>query len=287
MAIALVGAAGAFSAAGAATISPAFGQGTTAGNLLVAWVGADNGSNTITTAQAGWVQAVNKAFGAGSTSQAAIWYKPNCGNTETAPTFTCTAALRMQAQLGEFSGAATTSVVDRTATGSGTASPQVVTTAGVDAQMNELQATAYDWSMTAGTCTTTDTYGANATAINLGNDDSTSTFSHVRFSYAITTANNIADTDSGTNTGVTNVAAVIASFKLGALFHTGTGAGVGASTSTLTEKATFTGLSAGVGGSVATLSPLPMPGWAARISIPNAGVGGGTFYSDTQVLLLL
>lgn len=96
----------------AASGSPAFGAATTAGNLLVAWVGS-NGSTasaTITTAASGWVQA---DAGGGAFSWSALWYKPGCGASETAPVFSDPHGNIYYSQLAEFSGAAAVSPVDQ------------------------------------------------------------------------------------------------------------------------------------------------------------------------------
>jgi len=96
----------------AASGSPAFGAATTAGNLLVAWVGS-NGSGasfTTTTAASGWSAA---AHGGTSFGWSSVWYKPNCGAAETAPVFTDPNGSVAYSQLAEYSGAALSSPVDQ------------------------------------------------------------------------------------------------------------------------------------------------------------------------------
>jgi hypothetical protein len=95
--------------------TPAFGQPTTAGNLLLAWVATNSSSATFDTSVtgAGWVQA---GHGGTASGWASIWYKPNCGNGESPPTFS-SGGSSIWSQLGEFSGAAAASPLDQTATG--------------------------------------------------------------------------------------------------------------------------------------------------------------------------
>lgn len=192
---------------------PAFGQATTAGNLLVAVVVAQaTGTPTGMTCSDGtWFLAVNDA------NLAAIWYKANCGAGETAPTFTATGQNAI-AQLIEFSGGSTTSPLDQTATiGGGATSPGVATAAGVDVASGQLIVTcSEDTLSTAGTATTSDTYNNGATPTNLGNNDGGSTRTHYRLSYGITTGNSSADQNSHADNSVnlTRINGVLASFKL-------------------------------------------------------------------------
>lgn len=195
--------------AAAASISPAFGVATSAGNCLIATVTA-RGTNIITTTEPGWVEAVTT-----SAAHASIWYKPNCAAGETAPTFTSAVSSEMRAQLSEWHDIQLATPLDKTGSVVDVTSPTVVTAASADTQAGNLVITCYHWLIsTTGAVTTADTYGANATAINLGNNDSNAgTISHARFSYANTTGNGIADTDTGTCTAtVTASWAVIASF---------------------------------------------------------------------------
>src|SRR5438477_5453899 len=105
MAIALVGSLGT-PVTGTTSVSPTFGQATTAGNLLICWlIGAPNGY----TLPSGWSQAASSFDGQTSL----VLYKANCGASETAPSFTTATNTFMAAALGEFSGAATTSPVDQ------------------------------------------------------------------------------------------------------------------------------------------------------------------------------
>ncbi len=198
MAIALVGSVGAFLKAAANSIQPAFGQSTTAGNLLVAWVAQNADSvNAISTISGGWTQAVQKQA---SLSAVAVFYKPNCGAAETAPTFNAASANPMFGQLAEFSGPLKSGPVDQTATATATASPMVLTASAADQLSGELQLTASFWTTSNQPFSNiTDIYGSNATAISAGNNNNTLDSRHANFGYAITTANNIADTCSAAN----------------------------------------------------------------------------------------
>ena len=96
----------------AASGSPAFGTPTTAGHLLVAWVGSNGGTASFTqsTTATGWTAAVH---GGAAFGWAGIWYKANCGTGETAPVFTDSAGGVQFSQLAEYSGAALSSPVDQ------------------------------------------------------------------------------------------------------------------------------------------------------------------------------
>jgi hypothetical protein len=176
-------------ATGSATVSPAFGASTGSGHLLVAWVSHSDSTGSSTT-DGTWTKATG-------TDTDDIWYKANSGSGETAPTFTCLAG-SMNAALGEFSGAATASPLDQTKNGtSGATSPIVVTATSADATSGSLIVVlTRDFLTMAGTVTTTDTLNNGASATNAGNNDATSSTTHYRFSYGITTGNSAADSNS-------------------------------------------------------------------------------------------
>lgn len=123
-----------------------------------------------------------------------VFYKPNCGAGETAPTVngsTFTAGA-----LAEFTGAATNSpLVDSNSVG-GVTSPQVPTNTQRVQQTGGLAVgiSGLNYTMAA-TKTTSHTYN-NGTAVNPAswNNDATSTADHFRFSYALLTSNASADT---------------------------------------------------------------------------------------------
>ena len=216
MAIALVGAMGAYQTVSVATITPAFGQATTAGNLLVAWL-SGNGTATITVSGSGWTSGIQAH---GTFDTAAIFYKPNCGAGETAPTFTLTAATKFNGRVAEFSGANTVSPLEKTGTtvvNASPTSPQVVNASAADAASGNLVlATAHIRDTATDTTTLTDTLNNGATATNHQDDGATTTNRHESSaSYGITTSNASADQDSLTfSSAATSVVQVIASFQV-------------------------------------------------------------------------
>jgi hypothetical protein len=111
MAIAFVRA-GALASAAASSVSPTFGQATTAGNLLICCAGANVNFGAIAT-PAGWT--LGFAIGSGATGKVVVFYKPNCGAGETAPTLDDSAngSTQMYAVLAEFSGADTSAPLDK------------------------------------------------------------------------------------------------------------------------------------------------------------------------------
>ncbi len=213
MAIAQVGALGAYTVGGAFSVQPPFGQATTAGNLLVAWL-APGGAGP-----AGWTQAVT-VF---NNVQPAIWYKPNCSSSETAPTFTLSSnpfGINMQGMVAEFSGA-DTSPLSGTVGTSGATSPLVATASPADAIAKALIATfTVDSLSKAGTATLTDTYtdsgGAQPTTVVAHTDASTSLVFHFICTYAIGTsattgtADSVSHADSSMN--ISTMSTVLASF---------------------------------------------------------------------------
>jgi hypothetical protein len=212
MAIVRVGNLGALATAAAATatVSPAFGQATTAGNLLIAWVARRGATGWTVGAATGWTQAVM----GGGTGDNAIFYKANCGANETAPTFTSTGTSgTLWAMLAEFSGAATVSVLDQIGTAAGSAA-QTVTCAAPDTAGGALQVVSASGGGGGQTVTFSDTYGSNATAIVASRTPAaTATAEGYSFTYAITQNNSVADSDtfSSFTTWTTSMAA--ASFK--------------------------------------------------------------------------
>lgn len=230
MAIALVRA-GAVTSPGAGTTSPAFGQATTAGNLLVATVSA-NATAAITTTSSGWTQAVAMASTA---CGSAVFYKPNCGASELAPLFTCVGATAVVAQVSEWSGAAT-SPLDCTGTASGSSKSLTVTASAADVGTGELSILASTWIVNQTGETFTNTCN-NGTATSLGASTG-QTSVNADYGYALTTANASRDSwtisSSLTNNKVSANCAAIASFlPYGGVLHTsslaGSAAFVGAS----------------------------------------------------------
>lgn len=200
---------------GTTSVSPTFGQATAAGDLLVAWLSAPGGA-AAPGAPSGWstgkvqLDSLNNRY-------SCIFYKANSGASETAPTFTDGAATFMAAALGEFSGADTLAPLDQSAGANGLTSTQVLTAASADAASGDLviACDGFAYSMAA-TKTTSDTFNNGATATDVGNNDGTSSATHYRMSYGITTSNASADTNTVAFT-ITNVTAThmaLASFTV-------------------------------------------------------------------------
>lgn len=148
------------------SLSPSFGQATSAGSLLVAWLGCNSssGTNPFSTSSTGWT--VLSAFG-GAFDWAGIAYKPNSASGETAPVFTAGGPSAPISMLGEFSGGALSSVSDKTGTGSGSGT-QTATCSAADTQAGNLIIGVVYWNSPGGAATATDsitdTNGSSVTA---------------------------------------------------------------------------------------------------------------------------
>lgn len=196
---------------GTTSVTPAFGQATTAGNLLLAHIANDGNTSAIATTATGWTQA-GQAHATGVSQRAALFYKPNCGASETAPTFTGAGANHVHAVLSEWSGANTSAPLDQTGTATGTATPLTVTASGTDGGTGRLVTAAYGWNTTTSVAASeTDSTGfAQLVA------DAASGSQHLGSPYSVTvTTGSAADTNTETESGgtVAVTAAVIASFK--------------------------------------------------------------------------
>lgn len=210
MVAALVGSLGTV-ATGSGSASPAFAQSTTAGNLLIAWAAMPENLGQPST-PAGWSVA---AYGNNNT--ACLFYKANCSAGETAPTITSSGGA-VYAALAEFSGCSYSSLPkDQTNVANNNVSPLALSMIAPDIAASELVVScAADLLSKSGTATTSDTYASNATALNVGNNDATSTLAHYRLSYAITTNNSVADSITHTNSSM-NLSMIdvsLVSFKL-------------------------------------------------------------------------
>lgn len=128
----------------ALNITPQFGQATVAGHLLVCCLGgSDNAGSTISTASAGWVVAADAANFPTGAREAAVFYKPNCGAGEAAPTFTFNNAsgpgIPHYAKLFEFSGVATVTPLDQTGTNGVSNNSQIqIAASAADAAVGDL-----------------------------------------------------------------------------------------------------------------------------------------------------
>lgn len=176
MAIARVGSAGALSTVTTNSLTPAFGQATTAGNLLIAVLGCDGGGWQ--TSSSGWIFATNTTAG----WRSAVAYKPNCGSAETAPTFTNSVfSTTMEGALSEWSGAATTSPVDQINRTSQISSPLVNANSAADTATDDLCVATFWTSVSkSGTATETPTWTpAGGTASVLATDAATKQLGHL------------------------------------------------------------------------------------------------------------
>jgi hypothetical protein len=202
-------------ATGTTTISPTFGQTTTAGNLLVLLIAAQGSADSTDRTPTGYTRADGTS---GDQAETNVYFKANCGAGETAPTYTDSGATSIAGVLAEFSGVATTSPLDQhISTSGGITSPQTATTAGADVGATEL-VLGIDrlvYSMAA-TKTTTNAFNNGATATDLGNNDGTSSANHYRFSYGINTGNSTADvlTCTFTTTNISGAARHISSYQV-------------------------------------------------------------------------
>jgi hypothetical protein len=196
--------------------TPAFGQATASGNLLLAWI-SNASVDAITSTATGWA-----SLGGGSLAGIGvdIWFKANSGASESNPTFSTASGVAISAVVAEFSGGDPFAPQDRTG-GSGiiSASPAVVSNDIGDVATGELFVTCIGWALSkAATVTTADTYNNGATATSVGNNDATSSAQHFRMSWGITTSNSVADqvTETNSSMSISNGIGLVASWKLAA-----------------------------------------------------------------------
>jgi hypothetical protein len=181
--IAVVGVLGAFIQVAATLISPAFGQATTAGNLLVAWV--TTATTDVATTAPGWVKVLSAIPGGGP--RVTIWARPNCGATELAPVFTQGVATNlMYAQLAEFSGAATVTPQDVTSSALTSGVVATIHNAVPDSAFGDLVLLVTRWNTT-GTATATfsETFNNGAAVVHAGDSGSFADARYSSFSYGI------------------------------------------------------------------------------------------------------
>lgn len=209
----------------AGNVTPAFGATTTAGNLLICFASVSGSSTaSVTTATGGWTKSVGSGTSGSPVTAAGIFHKIAAGS-DGAPTITAASApiSLCAAVLVEFSGNAAASPLDRFAGPNPTAtSPVVATCAAADEAAGELICSASMWTLTmSGTNTITDSFNNGGTSNDVGNNDSSSTTTHYKFSYAITTGNASADqnSQSSSNMNISQIAICIASFKLPTIFQ--------------------------------------------------------------------
>jgi hypothetical protein len=199
----------------AASYTPAFGQATTAGNLLLAWTTTTSNASTFstTTSATGWTLVKS---GGGAFDWVGLWARPGCGAGETAPTFTDPDPNGLFSMLAEFSGAATSSPVDQ----SGAIAGGTVSCSAPDTAASELLANVGRWDGGTGgpvtiTVTATDTNSTNVSLTLTSNESSVGTQFYF-WAWGITGATLGSAEDSASNTiseFENSSAQVIASFK--------------------------------------------------------------------------
>jgi hypothetical protein len=146
--------------AGSATssLSPSFGQPTTGGDLLIAWIYANSSTFDISTAAAGWLLA---GHAGSSFDWVSLWYKPDCSASESPPVFTSGSASTALSGLMEFSGAR---FLDQAGGLTGSTSVLTITAAGPDTASGDLVVAFAVWGGGTGSATVTmtgkDSYGA-------------------------------------------------------------------------------------------------------------------------------
>jgi hypothetical protein len=199
----------------AASYSPAFGQSTTAGDLLLAWTTTTSNESefSTTTTAPGWSLV---ASAGGSFNWVGLWCKPDCAAGETAPVFSDPDPNSLFSMLAEFSGAAVSSPVDQ----SGGIVGGTVSCAAADGAAAELLVNMGRWDGATGGpvtigVTATDTDSASVSLTVTSNESSTGNQFYV-WAWGITGATLGSDADSASNTineFENSCAQVIASFK--------------------------------------------------------------------------
>jgi hypothetical protein len=260
MAITLVGTIGAASqGAASAAVTPAWGTSETrvAGNLLIAWVTVTK-SATLPTTPAGWSIAKQVA---GTSTSATIYYKIAAGS-DTAPTIAAITSGLIAAQLGEFTGNATTTPFDIGGTATGTSSPVTSTATGAQAASGELIVMAGgDTRSTARA--SNDTWTSNqGTVVLAGSNNGTSSMSHYSDGYILAGSSTTAATAVMTlsiTTSITGLAVAEAAFK---------------PATTTTYSGSFT--------ANAWISDVTAATFTADASISKVGISG-TFTADSHV----
>jgi len=179
-------------ATGNGSVTPAFGQATTAGNMLVAIAFQSINGTLFAFSDSTWTQLPGSNVS--SAGDFFFYAKPDCGSNETAPTITNTNNQPLAIVLAEFAGTVRLSPVYDKDTNAQLGTSPVTTGGGVGAHPGVdvtagelLLACLCSFLSSAGT-TTTSLTSNNATLTSLGNNDATSTAEHWRFAYGITTA---------------------------------------------------------------------------------------------------
>lgn len=123
-------------ATGTTSLTPAFGQSTTAGNFLSCQLTSTNSTLiTISGTPSTWLQAVPAS---GFTSLVFVFYRADCGAGESVPTFTANSGDALTAVLAEWTGVATTSPLDQSGIGSRSGNSVVITNSAADTTALDL-----------------------------------------------------------------------------------------------------------------------------------------------------
>ncbi len=221
MAWALVGSLGTVAHSG----TPTFGQSTTAGNTLIAWLCSNDGSATNPFTETGPTGWTILAPGGASGRWVAIAYKMNCAAGETAPTFhSAGAPSNFYTQLGEFSGGATSSIVDSQGVSTGGSVTITATNAASDTVASDLIVFCgfYNGSNTGGSTSTTmkDSNGATVTPSATTGTDGAGSYYDFAYGVAGATLGSSNDTATATQTVFCYGSPCIASFKAAASGYT-------------------------------------------------------------------
>jgi hypothetical protein len=185
--------------------------------LVIVWVTGTGGTTTptVTCPGGGATYALAGTTQTGTSCVAALFWGIVTG-ANAAPTVSAATGMTWNGIHAEFSGNASSSLVDQPGGANGLTSTQVATAAGADAQAGELvcaaAATVYS---KAATSANSFAFNNGATASDI-DDDTQTVANHCTTSYGITTGNSAADTATFTftTTKVTGVAVKLVSFAL-------------------------------------------------------------------------
>jgi hypothetical protein len=199
-----------------AGLTPAYGQPTTSGDLLILWLWSNDttATNPFTVTGTGWALAT---AGGAASEWSAIYYRPACGAGESPPTISGSGGSTYFSQLGEFSGAALTAVLDQTGfNASSFATAQTATCGAANTAPGDLIILDAMWNggvtgPTTITTTLTDSGGNPVTANTTSNPASSGNF--YAFTWGVAGSNGAANT-TGTSTlgSIESGSACIATF---------------------------------------------------------------------------
>jgi hypothetical protein len=190
------------------------GSTLTANNLLILFVGVNlTSSSSNITDPSGWTVGV-KFASSGAVTCANIYYRIATGS-DTSPTISApTSGARLVGMISQFSGNATSSVLDQTGSNHGTGAYSA-TAGAADAALGELVCACFAGNLNSNG-TITDTYSFNNGAtFTATNNNSSSSKAHYCLGWGITTGNSAADSVTlGSATTTTDSSLALASFHL-------------------------------------------------------------------------